>query len=66
MSGDVSLDLIGRILREMRAEQRVMRTEQREMRTVLLGLVEQGRHLRDDLELILKAGMGPFRNLRTG
>ena len=61
-TGAVSLELIGKIVLEIQAEQRVVRTELRDIRTLVLGQVEQTRRLerrmgelRDDLELMIKA-----------
>lgn len=68
-----TLDLLGRILREIQAEQRRHRVELSDVRTLVLAQVEQGRRmdrhiteLRDDMKVMLKAEiMGSMGNYRT-
>jgi hypothetical protein len=69
----VTLDLLGRLVREIQAEQRATREQRREEVTVLRALVDRmsrvDRHiaeLRDDLELMIRSElMGQLGYLRT-
>jgi uncharacterized protein (UPF0335 family) len=69
----VTLDLLGRLVREIQAEQRATREQRREEVTVLRALVDRvgrvDRHiaeLRDDLELMIRSElMGQLGHLRT-
>lgn len=61
-SGTVTLEMLGRMIREFQVEQRETRRELDTMRSLLLALVEQGRRterriteLKDDLELMIRA-----------
>jgi len=70
---NVSLDLLGELLRDIPAEQRVMRAEAHETRGLLLAMTEQMRRLdrrmdelRDELELMIKAElMGRLGHFET-
>lgn len=73
MSDGVSLDMIGRLLREVQADVRQNRRDVETMLPVITSLVEQGRRterhiaeLKDDLELMIRAelmgSLGNFRN----
>lgn len=66
-TGAVSLDLIGGMLSEIQAEQRVIRAELRELRSAVLDLAEQWRRVErrlDDVERCLRRnaqlGVGAF------
>ncbi len=69
----VTLDLLGRLVREIQAEQRTTREQRREEVAVLRALVDRmgrvDRHiaeLRDDLELMIRSElMGQLGYLRT-
>ena len=69
----VTLDLLGRLVREIQAEQRATREQRREEVAVLRALVDRvgrvDRHiaeLRDDLELMIRSElMGQLGHLRT-
>lgn len=69
----VTLELLGRLIREIQAEQRATREQRREEVAVLRALVDRvgrvDRHineLRDDLELMIRSElMGQLGQLRT-
>jgi hypothetical protein len=63
---EVTLEALGRLVERSLAEQTAMRAELREVRTLLAGVAERQRMLRDDIELMLKAElMGRFANFET-
>ncbi len=70
---NVTLELLGGLIRNVLSEQRELRAEQHKQLQLLMALVEQGRRadrhlaeLKDDIELMLKAElMGRLGNFET-
>ena len=73
LNGPVTLELIGRMLRDAQTERREMKRDLDQMRPLLLALVDQNRRtehqvsaLKDDLELMIRAElMGSLGHYRT-
>lgn len=64
MAKQISLEFIGRSLRDLHEEMRAVRAELRDVRTFVLQNVDQGRRLRDDLELMIRSEtMGRYAHL---